>query len=190
MLQRLKRMMGNFYKQAGFTATEMMVVVAIVGTLAAVGLPQLFKSLPNYRLRGAARELVSDFYKARFEAVKRSRQVVIQFTPGAYDAAGEVGGYIICVDEDKSGTCDAGEEAVPPEKTMPANVSLYTTAGAVEGITFIDNNTGFKSNGNALESGSVMIRNNRSRFYRVTLSAQGNATLTTSDTGVAGSWVK
>lgn len=52
--------------------TELMVVLAIISILLGIGGVGLLSNLPQYRLKSAARELVSVMQKARLEAVKRN----------------------------------------------------------------------------------------------------------------------
>ncbi|MCL1979901.1 MAG: GspH/FimT family pseudopilin, partial [Proteobacteria bacterium] len=104
---------------SGFTLVEVMVVIAIFAILAAVALPLIISSLPGYRLRAAARELVIDFKRAKVEAVKRNQNVLLQFTPAS---AGEGGWYALCADLNKNNTCDAGEEIA--RVAMPRDVRL------------------------------------------------------------------
>ena len=113
------------HRGAGFTLVELMIVVAILGILAAVATPMILTSLPRYRLRAAARELVIDFKKARMEAVKRNRSVLLQFT---LETVGnpEVGGtYQVCIDNDNDGVCNnGGSDTFLKTVTMPRDVRI------------------------------------------------------------------
>jgi prepilin-type N-terminal cleavage/methylation domain-containing protein len=68
---------------AGFTFMELMVVIAIVGVLSAISLPVIFRSLPEKRLKSAARDVHSALQKGRLLAVKRNRSVAVEFDYGA-----------------------------------------------------------------------------------------------------------
>jgi hypothetical protein len=119
--------------------------------------------------------MVSNFQKAKMEAVKRNTDVVIAFTTGAYVPSGHVGSYRIFVDDDNDGTFDAGERIVA-QVNMPKNVSLYTT-------NFTGDTTGYNSRALPWKLGSVKIRNNNSRYYKASLSAAGNIKLRMSSNG-------
>jgi type IV fimbrial biogenesis protein FimT len=62
-------------RSAGFTLTEVFVVVAILGVLATIGLPSMRDLIASSRLRGAASDLYGSLIFARSEAIKRNGNV-------------------------------------------------------------------------------------------------------------------
>ncbi|MCW5213283.1 GspH/FimT family pseudopilin [Desulfobulbus sp. TB] len=83
----------------GFSFVELIVVIALVGLLSAIGLPSLLRSLPEKRLKNAARSLYADLQKARLQAVKENAMAFVQFTPAD-------GSYALYVDEDGDKSLD------------------------------------------------------------------------------------
>lgn len=73
---------------SGFTLIEVIIVLAVVGIMAAIAVPNFYKWLPGMKLKGASRDLYSNMQKARMQAVKENRDISIRFntatTPGFY----------------------------------------------------------------------------------------------------------
>ncbi len=62
----------------GFTLTELLIVLGIMGVALMLSATWLSSQLPNWRLNGAARQIVSDLLAAKMKAVvERNRQRVI-----------------------------------------------------------------------------------------------------------------
>ena len=68
--------------QQGFTAIELMVVVAIVAILAALAAPSFTPLIERWRVRDVAENLTSTVYFARSEAIKRGGGIAINATGG------------------------------------------------------------------------------------------------------------
>lgn len=69
-------------RAAGFTVTEMMVVVAIVGLLAAIATPYMGDMIRRQRIKTAAFDVFSSLAFARSEAIKRNTTVRVIPTGG------------------------------------------------------------------------------------------------------------
>jgi prepilin-type N-terminal cleavage/methylation domain-containing protein len=63
-----KRSPGN----AGFSLVELMVVLVIIGTMAAVAIPNVMTYLRFYRIRGASQQLAGAIQEARMKAIGKS----------------------------------------------------------------------------------------------------------------------
>lgn len=73
----------NRQKNAGFTLLEMMIVVAIMGILAAIAVPSFQDMLERNRLKQGAEALKSDLQWMRTETIKQSCNLQASFTTGA-----------------------------------------------------------------------------------------------------------
>ena len=156
------------HQPGGFTAVEVLIVIAILMALAAVAIPNLSGWASNQRLKSAARDLFTYFQYARLEAVKRSSNIALTFYP---DVGNSPGSYIIFVDNGAGTGGNAGNRSQDGTEErlkyveIPGDVNLDKT-------TFADNAAGYNSRGFPVDSsftddeGLVMVSNNE-RCYEV-----------------------
>jgi type II secretion system protein H len=81
-------------KNDGFSLIELLVVLVILGIMAAIAIPGFSAWLPNYRLKSAARDLYSNMQLAKMGAIKANADWAIVFdtTAGAHR-------YLVCSDD-------------------------------------------------------------------------------------------
>lgn len=85
----------------GFTLTELLIVLGIMGVGLMLSATWLSSQLPNWRLNGAARQVVSDLLSAKMKAVvERNRQRVIFQDDHR---------YVLLDDDNNNGKSDPGE---------------------------------------------------------------------------------
>jgi len=156
---------------------ELMVVVALIGILLAVATPMVMSTIPRYRLRAAARELVINFKKAKLEAVKRNRNVVLAFTPGV---GAQGGSYLIFVDANANNIY----EPAPGGNDIQLNNQQIGTSVLLSGTTFAGNNTGYNSRGMPLAFGNCEVRVlDDTKRFRLVLNSVGTVRLETNSGG-------
>ena len=120
LLQRLRDPKNK--KQNGFTLIELMVVVAIVGVLSAVGLPQLLKAQDRAKVSVAQQE-----------AVNYAKECSISLLTGA--AAPDVGNYPTVP---TAQTCEVGTDVTAVSDTTDPVTFTVTMAGGIPGAPTSD----------------------------------------------------
>jgi len=103
-------------KNSGFTLLELAVVIAIIGILSGIAIPNFIDWLPKYRLKNAAMDMRANFNATRLNAVKTNGSWAVIF-----DTANN--SYHICSDNGANSAWDGpiGDDTV--EKTV--NLSEY-----------------------------------------------------------------
>jgi len=68
----------------GFTLSELMIVIMVIGIMAAVSAPPFFRYIQSNRLQTNTDRLVADLQLGRAMAVANSQILSLQATPGGY----------------------------------------------------------------------------------------------------------
>jgi prepilin-type N-terminal cleavage/methylation domain-containing protein len=111
----------------GFSLIEMLVVMALMLTLVALGIPALQLALHESKMRGFATEVTVLLRQARIDAIKTSAQAVVQIVPST-GADGDTGHIQAFSDSNSNGILDAGE-SVLASFPLPTGVTFTDCAG-------------------------------------------------------------
>ncbi len=174
--------------KAGFTLVELITTVMIVGILSAISGLIILQSMPRYKLREEARNLLGHFQQAKLEAVKRGTVVAIVFNTAANS-------YEIFTDTPLPGNNMPGDFIRDPvagenlliSVNLDSRINLFNSLFAAGGPGL---NTGFSSRGLPLKdpfagnsplSGEayLMVAGDTSMYLRINLSPAGSVRLQT-----------
>jgi Tfp pilus assembly protein FimT len=99
--------------KAGFSLTELAVVIAIIMIVTGVSLPSISRTLDNAKLTAAAQQVASLYQAGRIRATQDNNYYTLPVFTNAQRSA-------ICLDLDGDGACSATE----PQAQMPSQVTL------------------------------------------------------------------
>ena len=132
-------------RQRGFSLIELMVTVAIVAILVAIGLPSFQASMRSYGVATGANELMASFALARTEALRSPGGAGICSTLDGIACGGDWNdGWMVWVDMDGDGAPTGANDRVLRHIEGKDNLKLEVTApgGAAEAVTIRFDNRG------------------------------------------------
>jgi prepilin-type N-terminal cleavage/methylation domain-containing protein len=151
-------------KQKGYSLTELMIVVSIIGILGVIAVPNFVTSFSSYKLKNTSVDLCSNLRKARSFAVKQNRNVAINFDTGAKTYAIDGGSPVRLEDGVSFGPGDATASANPPESIPSDGVSFTSEKATI-------NNQGISN------AGYVYLQNTKGEAYAVGVHTSGRIVL-------------
>jgi prepilin-type N-terminal cleavage/methylation domain-containing protein len=110
-------------RQRGFSLLEMMIVITLMIIIAAFATPTLVRTIRNYQMESAARQVSNTILSARYEAMRRNRRVCTLF-----QRVGNEGRYGLDLNGADRDPCDDGSRAL-------TGTEPYTSAGCPPATT-------------------------------------------------------
>lgn len=163
--------------QSGFTLTELLVVIALMFIIAALGIPALMNLAHRTRVEGAAREATMFLQQARMNAAKYNVPVVVAFDFGTYPALRAF------TDFDDNGLLSPDPLVTEVRATdfviatyrLPGQVAYRSDGGsdiaAIHGFSTVGTDTVivFRPDGSVTAPGDFAVGDVRGNFLRIAL---------------------
>jgi prepilin-type N-terminal cleavage/methylation domain-containing protein len=115
--------------QRGFTLIEMLVVMALMLALVAIGIPSLQNALHQSKMRGMVQEISVAMRLARIDAIKTSSQGIVQIVPST--GPGVLPLVRAFSDRDSDSKLDVGEPVLA-SFVLPTGVTFEDNAGLLD----------------------------------------------------------
>ena len=164
-------------QQRGFSLIELMIVIAILGTLSAIAIPNILSYRDNARVKAGANEMLALFRKAQVTAVKRHFDTGLIFNVAT-------GTTTLFVDNGAGGGV-ANDSVADATEILEAEVYTVPVGCKLAGDTF-GGQTGFSQRGLPLNIGAIEVQSTSAGAkarYKASLSLAGHTKLEVSTDG-------
>lgn len=151
--------MSSRFSCAGFTLVELMVVIAVIGVVAALAAPTFSSVANSVRLTTSLNALLSSLMLTRSEAIKRnSRAVVCKSATGSACASsgGWEQGWIVFHDANNNAALDADESVISRQQALPGLVHLRGNAPVVSYVSYTSTGAAGYTSG-AFQAGTLTV---------------------------------
>lgn len=135
----------------GFTLTELLVVVALIGIMVAIAAPSIVSQLSHVRLTRSVRNIASELNAARFKAIARNMPYRVNFTGSSYQLQFSNGAWT--------------DEPNRAPVTLEDGIAITSPAGSFA--------TEFNANGSATAT-SICINNSQQANDRMKITVTGS----------------
>lgn len=178
----------------GFSIVEMLLVIAIVGILAAMGIPWIINVVQKTKMEGLLSKTGFLFHLAKSESIKQNFNTVVRFDLANRQVVSfaDVNGPLLGTPSDGVFNPIAGE----PDRTTDYQLAVFdlpnsinfSAPGAqelIDSFTTVDNGGTdeqvaiFLPDGSIVDVGAVRLNDPRGNFFEIRVAPQGTARVQT-----------
>ena len=160
---------------AGFSIAELLTVVAIIGIIALVVVPNFGQYMRSAKLKGAMRQLTFDIRSARQRAVSRNDYARVRFTFSPTASS-----YVVEESTDGKALSDNTKVWTAYIASKSVAAPLLLVRGNTDQITFASNGTTYNADGTATTAAQTVIIKTTDKVpvtqYTITLERYGKLT--------------
>jgi prepilin-type N-terminal cleavage/methylation domain-containing protein len=161
-----------FFSQKGFSLIEVLIVIAIIGIVSAIAVPNMTIMMRSYRLKSAANDLASTLQLARMTAIAQNSNSVVTFNTISqsylvFSDNGDGGGPLDINNNVQSGT-EPTIKTVSVRNEYSGEITLGTPSFGL--TTYFNAQGGLKENG----AGSIVLQNTSGESRQIFI-AQGGS---------------
>jgi len=147
-------------KNSGFTLIEVLIVIALMGIITAIAVPNFLSWIPEKRLRSASDDIFSNLLYTKMQAIKNNVDWAVEFDPGdnSYKITSDYGGTnaevkTVSLSSYSSGVRygagNAGGSVLgdPGDSgafsgdgisyTMPSNIAIFNSRGMADNLGYV-----------------------------------------------------
>jgi type IV fimbrial biogenesis protein FimT len=114
----------------GFTLIELMIGLAVLGTLVGLAAPSMKTMLQNNRMTSAANDMLTDLNAARNESLRRRTRIVICKSSNGTSCSTSAlwtDGWLMYLDPNSNTALDAGEFIFRVRQGLPSGITIAVT---------------------------------------------------------------
>ena len=157
-LQRITDMMKNrrraIFSKGGFTLVELMLALFFFAIVTAIAIPSFRGYIDNTKLKGAARQIMSDISDVQLRAKSENAQ------------------YRITLNADPANTYTV-ERVTAPAQTQTKTLAEHGSDIRITATTFTSNQVNFQTRGILNQAGIISLSNSRNSTATIDTSLAG-----------------